>query len=195
MSVAIMDAGGDYGAVIVSGANLKIDQRVFAEEALWQGATHLVLQNEVPEALNFAAAKSARERGIEVVLNAAPTRGLSDELVSAIDILLVNAGEAEALCGIPVTSLENGRDAARALAERFSRVVVTARGDGVAVAGGGTDYAEPGHNVVLVSTHGAGDCFIGTIIASLAHAKGIEAAAANANLAAAQHVSRPKSSR
>lgn len=190
-----MDAGGDYGAVIVSGANLKIDQRVFAEEALWQGATHLVLQNEVPEALNLAAAKSARERGIEVVLNAAPTRGLSDELVSAIDILLVNAGEAEALCGIPVTSLENGRDAARALAERFSRVVVTARGDGVAVAGGGTDYAEPGHNVVLVSTHGAGDCFIGTIIASLAHAKGIEAAAANANLAAAQHVSRPKSSR
>jgi len=48
MSVAIMDAGGDYGAVIVSGANLRIDPAVMEEDRLWHGVSHLVLQNEVP---------------------------------------------------------------------------------------------------------------------------------------------------
>ncbi len=105
MSVAIMDAGGDYGAVIVSGTNMEIDPARLEQEGLWEGATHLVLQNEIPEALHIAAAQAAHARGLSVVLNAAPARTLSDTLVQIIDILVVNAGEAEALCGIAVASL------------------------------------------------------------------------------------------
>ena len=104
MSVAIMDAEGDYGAVIVSGANLQIDPEGLNRDALWQDATHLVLQNEIPEALNVAAARAARARGLAVVLNAAPARDLSEALAQVIDILVVNAGEAEALSGISVAS-------------------------------------------------------------------------------------------
>ena len=38
MSVAISDAEGDYGAVIVSGANLEISHDAVADPALWDGA-------------------------------------------------------------------------------------------------------------------------------------------------------------
>ena len=49
MSVAISDASGDYGAVIVSGANLLSIPRLLAEPSLWQDARALILQNEMPE--------------------------------------------------------------------------------------------------------------------------------------------------
>lgn len=192
MSVAIMDAEGDYGAVIVSGANLRIDPESLNGDGLWQDATHLVLQNEIPEALNIAAARAARARGLAVVLNAAPARDLSDALAQVIDILVVNAGEAEALSGISVASLDEAQAAARALSDRFQVAVVTAGGDGVAVAGQDIVYAEPGHDVTLVSTHGAGDCFIGAMVASLVGGETLTAAVTKANMAAARHVSRPR---
>ena len=76
MSVAIADASGDYGAVIVSGTNLLVDPAALAEPRLWQGASALILQNEMPEATNLAAARAARAVGATVCLNAAPYRPL-----------------------------------------------------------------------------------------------------------------------
>ena len=61
MSAAIVQDDGDYGAVIVSGANLRIDPTEAA--AAWErlgGARTLVLQNEAPEAVNIAVATRAR---------------------------------------------------------------------------------------------------------------------------------------
>ncbi|TIT82177.1 MAG: ribokinase, partial [Mesorhizobium sp.] len=43
MSVAISDSGGDYGAVIVSGANTAVDPKSLDDPTLWQGAALLVL--------------------------------------------------------------------------------------------------------------------------------------------------------
>lgn len=192
MSVAIMDAEGDYGAVIVSGANLQIDPEGLNRDAFWQDAIYLVLQNEIPEALNIAAARAARARGLAVVLNAAPTRDLSDAFAQVVDILVVNAGEAEALCGISVASLDDAQAAAQALSGGFQVAVVTAGGDGVAIAGQEIVYAEPGHDITLVSTHGAGDCFIGAMVASLISCETLTAAVTIANIAAARHVSQQR---
>src|SRR4051794_19034146 len=77
MSVAISDASGDYGAVIVSGANLLVDPSALAEPDLWRGAGALILQNEMPDAVNVAAARAARAAGATVCLNAAPYRPLA----------------------------------------------------------------------------------------------------------------------
>ena len=66
MSVAISDSEGDYGAVIVSGANLLADPSALAEPGLWRGARALILQNEMREALNVSAAQAARAVGATV---------------------------------------------------------------------------------------------------------------------------------
>lgn len=190
MSVAIMDGDGDYGAVIVSGANLQIDVNQFADASLWQGATVLILQNEIPEAVNVAAARAARQSGLRVCINAAPWRAMSDTLLGLIDILVVNAVEAEGMEAAPVSDLASAERAAVTLSKHAPTVIVTAGGDGFAWAdrnqGSGAMPALP---VTLVSTHGAGDMFIGTLCHALAGGADLESALVRANKAAARHIS------
>ena len=189
MSVAIGDATGDYGAVIVSGANLRIDPARLGQQALWNGVAMLVLQNEVPAALNLAAAQAARARGLRVCLNAAPYRPLPPGLAEAIDLLVVNALEAEALAGVAVADLRGAEAAASRLAASFPMVVVTAGGDGAALAErGGGSFAHPAEKVTLVSTHGAGDVFTGALVAALIGGEPIRNAVGAASRAAARHV-------
>lgn len=191
MSVAITDAEGDYGAVVVSNANQHIPLTTFAEPGFWQDVSLLVLQNEVPESVNLCAAHAARQRGIRVCVNAAPARDLSADFEACIDLLVVNAIEARDMCGISVQDLPSARAAADALASRFARVVVTAGEHGVAYSESGETRTLPAEKVTLVSTHGAGDCFVGVLCQRLSGGATLAEAVSDANRAAAEHVSRP----
>ena len=190
MSVAILDAQGDYAATIVSGANLQSDIGALSEAALWQDVDLLILQNEVPDALNIAAATQARARGIRTVLNAAPARPLPPELVSKVDLLVVNAVEAEMMGADPVCCLHSAADAAKGLAARFEAVIVTAGAKGLAAVGPDDKaFTLPAEKVEVVSSHGAGDAFIGALCAALVQGKALPDAAKAASHAAAVHVS------
>jgi ribokinase len=185
-----MDAEGDYAATIVSGANLQSDPAALADPALWHGIGLLILQNEVPEALNIAAAHQAKSRGIHTILNAAPARDLSDDLIGLIDLLVVNAVEAEMMGAKPVDSLSSAADAAKQLSLRFPAVIVTAGSKGLAaVDADGQGFTVPAEKVKLVSSHGAGDAFIGALCAALVQPKSLYEAAKAASHAAALHVS------
>jgi len=191
MSVAIFDADGDYGAVIVSGSNLTLGEAdITAAQGLLDKTTVLVLQNEIPDAANVIAAQAVKKAGGCVLINAAPARALSEALRAEIDIIVVNAIEAEMLAGVPVVeTLEGAVEAARLLARAYAKVIVTAGGAGLA-------YADrDGHEIVMEavkikaeSTHGAGDEFIGVLAAQLALGVDMEPALRQANQAAAKLV-------
>lgn len=190
MSVAIMDRDGDYAATIVSGANLLIDPAALAEEALWDGVCLLILQNEVPEAINLAACRQAQARGVRTLLNAAPARNLSLDLIALIDILVVNAVEAEMMGTNPVRCLLSAAEAAKRLADRFKAVIVTAGALGLAGLGSDdTAFSIPAERVRVVSSHGAGDAFIGALAAATVRGLPLAEAARQASQAAARHVS------
>lgn len=192
MSVAIFDDEGDYGAVIVSGANLAIVPDQCGDAQLRDGDV-LVLQNEVPEAVNYAAAAAARRLSVRTILNAAPARAFATALPDLVDILVVNAIEAEMLGGGTVTSAAGALAAARDLATRFQAVVVTAGGDGVAYADrDGREHLVAPVNIVVASTHGAGDTFVGTLAGELACGATMLTALEVANRAAAKMVSTPE---
>ena len=198
ISVAIFDAEGDYGAVIVSGANLKLTATHAMAAGKDLGQTRiLVLQNEVPEVGNIAAAKSVRASGGITLLNAAPTRPVSDELMKLVDVLIVNAIEAEAFAEIaPITSLDEAMAAAHRLTLLCPSVVVTAGGEGVAFADrAGNTAAIPAALIRVASTHGAGDEFVGVLAAELARGTSMERALHVANHAAALLVSTPEERR
>ncbi|MGP6487110.1 PfkB family carbohydrate kinase [Duffyella gerundensis] len=191
MSVAITDSEGDYGAVVVSNANQHISPETFAQPAFWQDVSLLILQNEVPEAINQQAAIAAHERGVTVSLNAAPARPLSAGLEAIIDVLIVNAIEARDMSGITVSDLASAQTAAEQLTQRFSQVVVTAGEHGVAWCEQGQgSQALAAKKITLVSTHGAGDCFTGVLCTALAGQRSLTESVMLANDAAAQHVSR-----
>ena len=195
MSVAIFDDEGDYGAVIVSGANLALVPTQVGD-AQFVSAKVLVLQNEIPEAINEAVAKEARRRGVTTILNAAPARPFATTLPELVDILVVNAIEAHMLGSGPVTSLDTALDAAAALVRRFAAVIVTAGGDGIAYYDrSGHHLTVPGIAVSVASTHGAGDMFVGTLAARLALDESLSAALEAANQAAARLVSTPEGER
>jgi len=193
MSVAIVDAEGDYGAVIVSGANLRLSKaEVDKAERLIAGARVLVLQNEVPDVTNLAAAKLAKDHGVRVILNAAPARPLGPDMAANVDLLIVNAVEAEMMCGVAVTSLSTATRAAAILSDQVPAVIVTAGGLGLALAvRSEPPYTEAAHPVILLETHGAGDAFVGALSARWASGILLTDAVRFANAAAALFVSTP----
>ncbi len=188
MSVAIQDADGDYAATIVSGANLAIAPDWLDNPVLWQGVGLLILQNEVPEPINLAAATAARAQGIRTVLNAAPFRPLSPSLQRLVDILVVNAVEAEMMGAGDVSSLKDAVDAAGTLAQRFGAVIVTAGALGLAARSAEGAFDLPARKITVVSSHGAGDCFIGAFAVALVKGDSFRDACATASEAAARHV-------
>jgi ribokinase len=198
MSVAIFDAEGDYGAVIVSGSNLTLGEAdVAAAQDLLKKTTLLVLQSEIPDAANVAAARAVKNAGGRVLINAAPARPLSNDLQEVVDIVVVNAIEAEMLAGVPmVETLDGAFEAAKALARVFPEVVVTAGGAGVAYANkDGAEIQIEALKVDVESTHGAGDEFIGVLAAEIASGKTMTDALQSANMAAAKLVSTPENDR
>jgi ribokinase len=91
--------------------------------SLWD-ARVLLLQNEVPEAVNLAAA-GPQGAGRRVVLNAAPARVSSDDLLALVDVLVVNRVEARMLTG------EEGEAALRGLEAPERDVVLTMGAEGL----------------------------------------------------------------
>jgi ribokinase len=192
MSIAIFDAEGDYGAVIVSGSNLSL-KPTQAHDDLLRSAKVLILQNEISEEVNAEVARRARNFGVKTILNAAPARTFETALPGYIDILVVNALEAEMLGSAPVRSLADAEKAAESLTPRFAAVVVTAGGEGVAFQNDvGEKVSLPSLAVKVQSTHGAGDMFVGTLAARLALGNDIRAALSAANQQAAKLVSTPE---
>ena len=196
MSVALSDACGDYAAVIVTGSNALLDAADIAAAAqeLAPGGL-LVLQNEVPEAANLAAARAARSRGARVLINAAPAREMPADLLELIDILVVNALEAQMLGGGIVEDLPSAARAAESLARLVPAVIVTAGGHGLALHASGATTTIGAHAVGLISTHGAGDAFVGALAARIAQGAPLEQAALYANAAAAVLVATPEAER
>ncbi len=189
MSVAIQDADGDYAATIVSGANLHISPAALADDVAWDGVKVLILQNEVPEAINLAALAEARRRGICTLLNGAPFRALGAGCARLVDVLVVNAVEAEMMGTAPVDSLDAAAEAATVLALQFETVIVTAGAKGLAAKrAGATALQLLAQKIDVVSSHGAGDAFIGTLARQLACGARLEASCHAASVAAARHV-------
>jgi ribokinase len=197
MSVAIVDPRGDYGAVIVSGANLSLGpEAVEAAAGAIAGARCLLLQNEVPEAANLAAARLARAGGAIIILNAAPARPLAADWAGLLDLLVVNAVEADMLGGGAVSDLAGAAAAAERLLVHAPSVVVTAGGAGLALArADGSSLTRAAHDVRVASTHGAGDALLGALAARLAAGDTRRDALRYANAAAAALVATPEHER
>jgi ribokinase len=190
MSVAIVDSGGDYGAVIVSGSNLAIpvDEALRSLDQL--GAPKiLVLQNEIEEAVNLAVAKQARAMGAVVLLNAAPARALGREMAAVVDILVVNRVEAAMMSSMPVSSRKEALLCLPQLQSFGRTVVVTLGADGLVVGETSqTPFEIAPEKIKAVSTHGAGDCFVAQLSAALALGDTMQEAANLANKTAAAFV-------
>jgi len=140
----------------------------------------------VPERLTPPFARC----GCGMVLNAAPAQPLAPELASTVDILVVNRVEAAMMCNRSVSSPDEALEAFPSLLALCPAVVITLGSAGVVVGERGRPPVFfPAEKVQALSTHGAGDCFIGQMAAALAHGNSLNEACLAANTAAAAYVS------
>jgi ribokinase len=188
MSVAMVESGGDYAAIVVAGADDDLDEAQVADSAgAIRDSQVLLIQNEIAEASDVAAARIARAAGTIVVLNAAPARPMG-ALAGLVDVLVVNTVEAEMLGAGAVDGLGQAVEAARSLLSAAPTVIVTVGAGGVAAARETETWAIRGHAMPRAEAHGAGDVFVGALGARLAAAEPLPDALRYANAAAALHV-------
>ncbi|MBL8324429.1 MAG: ribokinase [Rubrivivax sp.] len=162
---------GENAITVLPGANLAVAP---PPAGALRGARALLLQQEIPPAVNVAWAQAARAAGVPVLLNAAPAdAAAAAALMPWVDLLLVNAvelaqlGGSEAATGAPVVVTTLGAAGCR-LWQRGQPVVELA-----------------GHPVAVVDATGAGDTFAGALAAAWGGGRLLAAAVAEANLAAA----------
>jgi ribokinase len=128
MSVAISEEAGEYGAVVVSGANLTIDPNAIETrwEQLWRTKV-MLLQNEIPEAVSITAAHNARgAEGLSLM-----TRDGVRTDIPALPVKLVSAhGAGDCFCGTLAARIAAGEDlgfACRLASAAAARLVSTPR--------------------------------------------------------------------
>ena len=124
-------------------------------------------------------------KGGDRLLREDAVQALASVLLPLALVATPNADEASVLCGRPVETLEQAREAARAVHALGCRYVVVKGGhfgdDAVDVLFDGAAFAEfPARRIPTSSTHGTGCTFSSAIAASLAKGGTVEAAVAEA---------------
>ncbi len=181
-----VDPAGRNLIAVASGANLaaRADQ---VEPSLLGPATTVLLQMEVPRAETEALIHRARAAGSRIMLNLAPAAPLDEAALRAIDVLVLNEGEAAILAadlGCPATAV--------ALHARLGVTIVITLGEqGLEAALPDGRLRLPAHQVQAIDTTGAGDCFTGVLAAALDRGLDWPDALSRAQAAAALCCTRP----
>jgi ribokinase len=188
MSVALIGYDGIYSAVVVSGVNQTID---LSEIAVPDDLSVLVLQNEINTDANFEIVKKVPESTF-VIFNAAPALTPNKDFFERIDLLIVNQLEAKMLIN-EEPSIFNNFDTLQKLQNLGpNEVIITLGADGyTGISKNGEIFSEPGIKVDVLSTHGAGDSFVGTLAAFICKGEPISVAAQYAQASSALHVKTP----
>lgn len=170
-ALILLQDGGENSIILVPGANhawpAGID-RLLAEAIT--GAGVLLLQREIPEAINSAAAAEARRQQVPVVLDVGGDDGpIAPELLACLSVISPNETELERLTGMPADTAKSAEAAARVLLARGPSAVLVKRGAEGAlwVPREGPALAHPAYRARVVDTTGAGDCFTATVAAGM----------------------------
>ncbi|PKQ20803.1 MAG: ribokinase [Actinobacteria bacterium HGW-Actinobacteria-6] len=183
-----VESDGESTIVVSPGANSALTPELLdnSRDAI-ASARCVLVQQEIPSATVERAAELAE--GI-FVLNPAPARPVSEELLARVDVLVPNRFELAGLTGGLVP--QSTDDVARmALAFGGSQaVVVTLGSDGAVVAEAGVASEVPATRVEAVDATAAGDTFCGALVDALLDGMSLVGASAWASRAAAFAVSR-----
>jgi ribokinase len=183
----------DNTIVVIPGANGLVTPEDVAGVPLAKGDI-AISQFEIPLPAISAFFARARAAGSTTILNPAPAREFSKELLDLVDVLVLNETE---LGLITKTEFRESDDvvrfvaAAEALRARPDQIICVTLGKRGAVAlVDGETITVPGRAVKAVDTTGAGDCFVGALAARLAMGATIRDALGYANAAASICVQR-----
>ena len=156
-----------------------------------RAAKYLLMQLETPMSGIEKASRVAKEARTNVILNPAPARELSDELLACVDVITPNETEAEVLTGITVIDDDSAQEAANVLHRKGIEIVmITLGAKGVWLSENGRGELITGFKVDATDTTAAGDTFNGALVTGLLEDLPLKSAIKFAHAAAAISVTR-----
>ncbi|EOJ6003151.1 ribokinase [Cronobacter sakazakii] len=193
VALIFVNGEGENVIGIHAGANAALTpERVNQQREKIANARALLMQLESPVESVIAAARIAHENQTTVILNPAPARALSDDLLALVDIITPNETEAEKLTGVKVVDDDSAAQAARVLHQKgIETVIITLGSRGVWLSVNGEGQRVPGFRVKAVDTIAAGDTFNGALMTALLEGTPMLEAIRFAHAAAAIAVTRP----
>lgn len=168
--IFIEQASGNNAIIVAAGAaGCLSPEDVEAQADLIASASIFVTQLEQPIPATLRGLQIARAAGVTTILNPAPAASLPNSLLALCDFLTPNETEAEALTGLPVTTVDEARIAAAALLAKGVGAVIITLGENGALY---HDALQSVHVPVIsagpvVETTGAGDAFNGGFAVAL----------------------------
>ncbi|MFA5973212.1 MAG: ribokinase [Lentimicrobiaceae bacterium] len=175
VALITVDSLGENCIVVASGANAYLNPVDIDKASTEIENCDLVLmQLEIPIETVEYVAEMANKKGIKVILNPAPARTLSNDLLKHIYIIIPNKSEAEILSGIKVTDIESAKQAADIISAKGVDIVVITLGSQGALIKEYSDYNfVEAFKVEALDTTAAGDTFCGSFCVGLSEGKSI----------------------
>jgi ribokinase len=167
-----VDNEGNNSIIVVAGANMTLNlKEIDTCKEVIASSDIIVAQFETPIEVTMEAFKFAKENGVITILNPAPAKEVSKELLKYTDIIVPNETEATTLTGINVQDLESAKEAANIFLKNDVKYVVITLGDkGAAVISKEDGILIPAYKVNAIDSTAAGDSFIGAISTKLTKA-------------------------
>ncbi|HIF9312331.1 TPA: ribokinase [Photobacterium damselae] len=192
IALILVDDEGRNCISISPNANGRLNAEVVDSHAeVIRNTDYLLLQLETPQDGIDRAVELAKQANATVILNPAPARPLSDQLLSQLDLITPNETEAEILTGIKVVDEKTAEQAAQAfIAKGVKEVIITMGKQGAYLYRQSQGKLIPGHRVNATDTTAAGDTFNGALLVALSQGADLEEAILFAHKASAISVTR-----
>jgi ribokinase len=186
-----VDSAGQNSITVAAGANGAL---MPADLGAFDVAPCVLTQLEVPIETMMEGLRKARKGAAIGILDPAPARALSREILELVDIATPNETEACVLAGLPPSRV-NAADAAaigQRIRESGAKAVIVKLGDqGCVYCGAEGTFAVPAFPVEAVDSTAAGDTFNAALAVALVEGRAMKDAMRFANAAAAISVTRP----
>lgn len=191
----IVRVAGENRIVLSAGANhaLAADDVIADLRRIAERGDVFLTQGECDPAATEAALRVAHDLGLYTVYNPAPARLAPDDLWASVDLVCLNETECQIVCGVLPSDDETCLEAARLLrAKGAGAVAITlgAAGSFGLGADGGALRIPAARPPEVVDTTGAGDTFIGGLVAGRLRGLSLEDSMVWGAAAAALTVSR-----
>lgn len=175
IALIMVNDDGDNSIVVISGANFELLPEDIKAEQFAQ-VDYLLAQLETPIETIEKAFKLAKEHHVTTVLNPAPARTLSSELIANTDLLIPNETEFEELTGVRPDTEEEIHQGARLLFSKGIKAILLTLGKQGAYYIDDTmkTYETKSYVVDAIDTTAAGDSFIGGLLTKLSEGLTIE---------------------
>ncbi len=174
----IVEASTGHNCITIDpGANELLTAAEVSQCEALQSAAVVLTQLEIPVAAAEAALARGRACGAVTILNPAPVRPLSAQVLRNVDVLTPNLTEAKVLAGVaPDSTATPEKIALQLIALGVRQVVMTLGEQGALIVAQSSSTRVPAIKVQAVDTTGAGDAFNAGLAVALASGATLQSA-------------------